>query len=316
MNPALAQWQHAVALKKTLVRQDAVVRAALEQTKSHGHFSDWLSVVESLPALTAMQTELNEDVVRVSGVSDAALESKLRALQPWRKGPFSLYGVDIDSEWRSNLKFSRLLAAGIDFSGKHVLDVGCGNGYFLYRMLGAGASLALGIDPSWHYFAQYLALEKLIGVQRCAYLPLTLDDFSPTDFDITLSMGMLYHRRDPLQHLAQLRDSLRSGGLLVLETLVVAGDAQTVLMPMDRYAGMRNVWFLPSPAALGHWLLRLGFIPEYIGDPIATTREEQRSTTWIDRYSLADFMNEDFSLTVEGLPPPQRLIIIARKKGA
>ena len=216
-----------------------------------------------------------------------------------------------------NLGHRRLHRWGLDAGSigpdSRVLDVGCGNGYYLYRALGAGAKMALGLDPSWHYLAQYLALERLLGTQHCAYLPLTLDDCAPTGFDLTLSMGVLYHRRDPLQHLAQLRDTLRDGGQLILETLVIDGDAQTVLVPPDRYAGMRNVWFLPSVAALHRWLARLGFAIAYSGETVATTSAEQRATDWIDRYSLADFMNADFSATIENLPPPQRVIILATK---
>ena len=311
--PALAQWQHALALKPALAAQDDAVRAALARATPHGHFADWLGIVAALPSPEAQQIELQAAAVTATGDTPPGIEAGLRALQPWRKGPFDLYGVHIDSEWRSDLKFARLLAAGVEFSGKHLLDVGCGNGYYSYRALGAGAKMALGLDPSWHYFAQFLALERLLGVQRCAYLPLTLDDCAPTGFDLTLSMGVLYHRRDPLQHLAQLRDTLRDGGQLILETLVIDGDAQTVLVPPDRYAGMRNVWFLPSIAALHRWLMRLGFAVEHSGEPVATTSAEQRATDWIDRHSLADFMNADFSATIEGLPPPQRVIIVAQK---
>ena len=311
--PALAQWQHALALKPALAAQDDAVRAALARATPHGHFADWLATVAALPSSETQQIDLQSAAVSASGDTLPNLEAGLRALQPWRKGPFDLYGVHIDSEWRSDLKFARLLAAGVDFTGKHVLDVGCGNGYYSYRALGAGAKMALGLDPSWHYFAQFLALERLLGTQRCAYLPLTLDDCAPTGFDLTLSMGVLYHRREPLQHLAQLRDTLRDGGRLVLETLIVEGDAQTVLMPPDRYAGMRNVWFLPSVAALHRWLARLGFTVEHTGVPVATTSAEQRATRWIDRHSLADFMKADFSATIEGLPPPRRVIIVALK---
>ena len=313
LTPALAQWQHTLALKPALAAQDDAVRAALARATPHGHFADWLATIAALPSPTAATIDLQSAAVSASGDTPPDLETVLRALQPWRKGPFTLYGVHIDSEWRSDLKFARLLAAGVDFSGKHVLDVGCGNGYYSYRALGAGAKMALGLDPSWHYLAQYLALERLLGVQRCAYLPLTLDDCAPSGFDLTLSMGVLYHRRDPLQHLAQLRDTLRDGGQLILETLVIDGDAQTVLMPLDRYAGMRNVWFLPSVAALHRWLARLGFTVEHTGVPVATTSAEQRATRWIDRHSLADFMKADFSATIEGLPPPRRVIIVALK---
>lgn len=313
-SPALAQWQHALAEKPALAAADETVRAALAATRPHGQFTDWLAAVHALPHDPAATIELNTAAVRASSITAPSPEAGLRTLMPWRKGPFDLYGVHIDSEWRSDNKFARLLAAGVDFTGKHILDVGCGNGYFLYRMLGAGARFALGLDPSWHYFAQYLALEKLLGPQHCAYLPLTLDDIAPRDFDLTLSMGVLYHRREPLQHLAQLRDTLRPDGRLILETLVVDGDATTVLMPPERYAGMRNVWFLPSMAALTRWLHRLGLDLEYSGTPVPTSSAEQRKTTWSTDCSLADFMQPDFSATIEGLPPPQRVILIARKK--
>lgn len=63
-------------------------------------------------------------------------------------------------------------------------------------------------------------------------------------------MGVLYHRRSPLEHLWQLKDQLVQDGELVLETLVVEGDENTVLVPGDRYAQMRNVYFIPSALAL------------------------------------------------------------------
>ena len=313
-SPILRQWQRALAHYPRLMHLDASFQTHIAASKPHGQFARWLALIADLPAGDRKNSDLSNSVITATNAPVQTLAGNLRELMPWRKGPFSLNGVYIDSEWRSDHKFSRLLAAGVDFRDKNILDVGCGNGYFLYRMLGMGARFALGIDPSWHYFAQYLALDKILAVPHCAFLPLTLDGFSPGGFDITLSMGVLYHRRDPLQHLTQLRDTLRPGGLLVVETLTVAGDAQSVLMPAERYAGMRNVWFLPSAAALSRWLQRLGFAIESCGTPVSTTRAEQRSTAWSTGPSLADFMQPDFTATIENLPPPQRLIITARRK--
>lgn len=36
------------------------------------------------------------------------LNSILEQLKPWRKGPFSLYGINIDTEWRSDWKWDRV----------------------------------------------------------------------------------------------------------------------------------------------------------------------------------------------------------------
>ena len=56
-------------------------------------------------------------------------------------------------------------------------------------------------------------------------------------------MGVLYHRRSPIDHLLELKGCLQTGGELVLETLVIDGGLGEVLVPENRYAKMRNVWF-------------------------------------------------------------------------
>lgn len=315
------EWENILLLKPELEPFSAQMAKLTETCSYHGEFPRWLQAVHDLPRIPTDYLALNQATVSVAGERGeseavaAALFSSFQQLMPWRKGPFSIHHLLIDSEWRSDLKFQRLLDAGVDFQAKQVLDVGCGNGYFLFRILGENAACALGLDPSWLYFAQFLALQKYLSQERCVYLPFTLDDILPASFDITLSMGVLYHRRDPLQHLWQLRQTLRPGGLLILETLIVDGDGQTVFMPQSRYAGMSNVWFLPAVAALKIWLARLDFAVEYISVPVATTSVEQRRSPWINSQSLADFMLEDFSATREGLSPPKRVIILARKGG-
>lgn len=319
MNVAQQQWRHVLAAKTSLARLDDAAMACLDVAwqRRHRDFDAWLDAVAALPDGQGGTIDLTADAPRLSkalsAIEQQALTGSLQALIPWRKGPFAPCGLYLDSEWRSDWKYARLRRSGVDFHGKHVLDVGCGNGYFMLRMLGDGAALTIGVDPSWHYFAQFLALQKLYMAQQMAYLPLTLDDVLPDEMDITLSMGVLYHRRDPLQHLWQLRETLRPGGHMVVETLVVSGDAQTVYLPPGRYAGMNNVWFLPSPAALCAWLVRLGLDVVYCSAAVATTAAEQRRTAWMPRHSLDDFMQPDYQATKEGLPAPQRVLIVAQK---
>jgi tRNA (mo5U34)-methyltransferase len=65
----------------------------------------------------------------------------LEALRPWKKGPLSLFGVGIDTEWRSDWKWARLAPELDPLAGKVVADVGCANGYFMYRMLAENPKL-------------------------------------------------------------------------------------------------------------------------------------------------------------------------------
>ncbi|TKI08250.1 tRNA 5-methoxyuridine(34)/uridine 5-oxyacetic acid(34) synthase CmoB [Martelella alba] len=291
------------------------------QATPHGRYSQWFNAVERLPALTPARLDLScgVDAQSETPLTDGrreGMEALLRQLMPWRKGPFSLYGIEIDTEWRSDWKWQRLLPHIQPLSGRRVLDVGCGSGYHLWRMVGAGAQLAVGIDPTPLFLCQFESVRKLLGNdQRAHLLPLGIEQLPElAAFDTVFSMGVLYHRRSPLDHLLQLKAQLTAGGELVLETLVVEGDSRQVLLPGERYARMRNVYFIPSAAALMDWLAKCGFAQIRLADTTATSLDEQRRTSWMTNESLADFLDpDDPRKTVEGYPAPLRAIITASK---
>ncbi len=294
--------------------------AAWQREALHGHFKNWDRSVEHLPALMPETLDLLHSVTADSSQLSArqreGIEKLLRNLMPWRKGPFSLYGVSIDTEWRSDWKWERVLPHISPLAGRTVLDVGCGSGYHMWRMLGAGAQLVVGIDPMQLFLCQFEAVRKLLGNdQRAHLLPLGIEQLPELKaFDTVFSMGVLYHRRSPLDHLFQLKNQLVSGGELVLETLVVEGDDQQVLVPGERYAQMRNVYFIPSTGALKNWLEKCGFVDVRIADYSLTSTEEQRRTSWMTSESLAEFLDpNDPTKTVEGYPAPLRAVLVATK---
>jgi len=198
------------------------------------------------------------------------------------------------------------------------LDVGCGSGYHCWRMLGEEAFHVIGIDPNFLFLMQFEALKKYCGPNAPIHLlPLRMEDLPKQleAFDTTFSMGILYHRRSPIDHLISLKGTLKTGGELVLETLVCEGGPGFSLMPEDRYAMMRNVWFIPSIPTLTFWLKRAGFENICCIESNQTTVEEQRSTDWMKYQSLKDFLDpKDKNKTIEGYPPPIRATFIANKK--
>lgn len=295
--------------------------ATWQREAVHGQIKQWTSAINYLPELKPHQLDLLNGVIATSEEPLSAgeltrIETHLRNLMPWRKGPFSLYGLDINTEWRSDWKWDRVLPHLSDLRGRTILDVGCGSGYHMWRMIGAGAKFAVGIDPTQLFLHQFEAVRKLLGDDRRAHLlPLGIEQLPALNaFDTVFSMGVLYHRRSPLEHLWQLKDQLVQNGELVLETLVVEGDENTVLVPGDRYAQMRNVYFIPSAAALKNWLEKCGFVDVRVVDVNTTTVEEQRRTDWMITESLAEFLDpNDSSKTIEGYPAPVRAVLIARK---
>jgi len=290
-------------------------------TGKHGEFDKWCRLLAKLPHTEPSQLKL-DSLVSVGSENDIDTYTQkkilglLQQFMPWRKGPFFIHDIHLDTEWRSDWKWDRVLPHITPLDGRTVLDVGCGSGYHMWRMLGCCASRVIGIDPTQLFLIQFQAIKHFIPHEHIHFLPLGIEQMQPLNaFDTVFSMGVLYHRKDPIQFLSQLKHQLRPGGELVLETLVVDGDEQTVLMAGERYAQMRNVWFLPSTAALSLWLTRLGFENIKVVDNNQTTTDEQRSTAWMEGQSLQDFLDpKDPTRTIEGYPAPQRAVIVATRK--
>ncbi|MDH3716306.1 MAG: tRNA 5-methoxyuridine(34)/uridine 5-oxyacetic acid(34) synthase CmoB [Gammaproteobacteria bacterium] len=270
------------------------------QDDAHGDFGRWRQTLEELQAI---------------GTEDPKnLRRLLLSLAPWRKGPFEIAGVKIDAEWRSDIKWNRLRTRIAPLQGRAVLDVGCGNGYYALQMRAAGARAVIGIDPTLLYVLQFQAVEHFLHAGSVFVLPLRLNELPgpARAFDTTFSMGVLYHQRSPLDHLRQLKQTLRPGGQLVIETIFIPGEESYACTPSDRYARMRNVWLLPTIAELTTWLRRSGFVDIEIVDQSLTTTDEQRSTEWMTFESLREALNpDDPERTIEGWPAPRRVVAVA-----
>ena len=267
--------------------------------KTHGDWKRWNAAIEALPD--------------ARGDSDR-LRELLMGLHPWRKGPLTLGSVEIDTEWRSDWKWARLKDAIAPLDGRRVLDVGSGNGYYALMMREAGAAMVIGVDPTLLFAMQFQAINVFAQDPAIYILPLRLEETPPANnaFDTTFSMGVLYHQREPRDHLRRLQSTLRPGGQLVLETLYLPGDDMRAETPNDRYARMRNVWSLPTVPMLAKWLEETGYSNIEIVDQAMTTTEEQRSTAWMRFESLREALDpDDPTKTVEGWPAPHRVIITA-----
>ena len=306
-------------LEPWLDTMEQQIESGLDSVR-HGDLPRWQKALSELPEIGVDEVDLNASAITVKGQQlrdekqRSGLKDLLQQLMPWRKGPYRIHDIDINTEWHSDWKWDRLKDHILPLQGKTILDVGCGNGYHGWRMLGEQAKLVIGIDPSPLFVMQYQAIRHFTGDYPLYVLPLGIEHVPDNlyAFDTVFSMGVLYHRRSPIDHLLQLKKCLQPGGQLVLETLVIDGDKNQSLLPENRYAKMRNVWFIPSADAICHWLKRCGFTEISLVDINKTSVEEQRTTEWMPYESLIDFLNpDDHSQTIEGYPAPMRAVFTA-----
>lgn len=273
---------------------------------------------EALNALPLIDAEVTlSDTVKLSckqAVDTEAIEKAARLMMPWRKGPFDLFGLFIDTEWQSNLKYN-FLRPHFDLHGKKVADIGCNNGYYMFRFLEDTPAKIVGFDPSAVFKSQFDLINRyvksdivyeLLGVE---HLP-----FYEEKFDVIFCLGVLYHRSDPIAMLKALRQGLEEGGEVYLDTFIIEGDEPVALCPQESYSKITNVYFVPTLKALENWCFRAGFKSFEVLGTVLTTSEEQRKTDWIESQSLEDFLDPDDSTkTIEGYPAPKRGYIRIKK---
>jgi len=286
--------------------------------KNRGDVWKWKEALKRLPAVS--EHGFSVDDGRLCFQSEVPIDQELlMSFHPWRKGPFSIGQTFIDTEWRSDWKWERI-APNLELNGKTVLDIGCGNGYYLWRMLNAGAQWVLGVDPYIPYVMQFECMRHFGGaLDRAQILPIGVESLPRVApcFDVVFSMGVLYHQKSPLEHLVHCRNLIINEGEFILETIVLPESYNKVtdcLVPEGRYAKMKNVNFLPSVPMLVSWLKKVRFKSVEVLDLAQTSLDEQRSSDWMTFESLPDFLDKnDQSLTIEGLPAPWRVVIKATK---
>ncbi len=278
-------------------------------------------IVSQLSMNKAKFTDFTGDTVKIGEPDEIPLkdQEKLKAglmeLWPWRKGPFEIFGINIDTEWQSNLKWDRIKNIISPLYRRHILDIGSSNGYYMFRMLEQNPAFLLGIEPYSVFYYQFKVLNSMANQEKIHTLPIRFEEmYIPgKKFNTVFCMGILYHRISPVEFLKNIRLVMAADGELVLETMILKGNEHICLYPAGRYAKMQNVYFLPTIPVLQSWLKKAGFSTSLCIDITKTTEQEQRRTDWVKTESLNDFLDPlDKNKTIEGYQAPVRAVIIAK----
>lgn len=255
-----------------------------------------------------------DDNGKFSDEEKLLIEQTAKLLKPWRKGPFQIGRLKIDSEWQSNIKYN-LLRPYFNLKDKIVADVGCNNGYYMFRMLEDKPKKLVGFDPGVNFNVQFDFINHFIKSDiKYELLGIEHLEFYEHKFDFIFMLGVLYHRSDPISSLKSLYKSLNKGGEIIVDSFMIDGDDEVCLTPHERYAKIPNIYFIPTVNCFKNWLNRAGFTDIELLEITKTDDKEQRVTPWTNEQSLNDFLDpNDLSKTVEGYPAPKRAYLKARK---
>ena len=307
-------------------RRDELVRIRTEkkdwvnQTKKG--FLRFREPSESVRHLRASLCDFSGDIVQIGRENDISPEERnkvfkvMRSFMPWRKGPFNVFGIDIDAEWRSERKWNRLLPEIPSLKNKIVADIGCNNGYYMFRMAHYQPKLVLGFEPYVQHFYTFRTLNGFAAQENLAIDLLGVEhiELFPECFDVIFLLGIIYHRPSPLDTLRDIFTALKPGGTLLLESQAIPGNEPIALFPEKTYAKVPGSWFIPTGTCLAHWLARTGYSDIQLFNSHPMSPEEQRRTEWMNFESYEDFIDKESSeLTIERYPAPWRVFLKAIK---
>ncbi len=305
-------------------KRDAIlkVRQERQQRLFDTRIQPYYQAVKAVQNLQSDQFSFSEAVIKV-GTRDALspeqqqqLNQSLNAFCPWKKGPFELFGTLIDAEWRSDWKWERILTHISSLKNRKIADIGCHNGYFMFRMVAQEPDYVIGFEPYGKHFWNFQLIQNIVQQKMLRFELLGVEqiDLYPNFFDTIFCLGILYHQTDPVSLLRKMYTALAPKGEIVIDCQGIPGDLPVALTPRKRYANARGIWFLPTQSCLEHWIIRAGFsqIRCFFAEPLST--QEQRRTSWANIDSLQEFLDsKNPTLTIEGYPAPWRYYVIARK---
>ena len=241
-----------------LIKGDLIKETEIILSQKNGNISKWEKSLESIKQYGTGKVRFIDPYIQIDNSTAKDAIDSFFDLRPWRKGPYQIGDIYIDSEWNGSLKWKRLESIFHLIKDKEVLDIGSGNGYFSFLLSLFGAKHVLAIEPFLLFNYQFHAINSLIEEPlNITMAPLRLEQLSnQKEFDLIFSMGVLYHQKNHLSHLSKIKNLLKPDGYFLLETLIVDGKNE-LIVPKDRYAKMRNVFNIPSIDVLRHGLQKL-----------------------------------------------------------
>ncbi|MCE5328556.1 MAG: class I SAM-dependent methyltransferase [Planctomycetaceae bacterium] len=145
----------------------------------------------------------------------------------------------------------------VDLRDKEIIEIGCGDGFFLHQLCADGRNRGLGFDPAYVPRADF---------EECSFLRFRREYFTaasgPQRADIVCCRQVLEHVSDPLAFLDELRQNVHRGDGTPL--FIEVPNALATIKGLNVWDLLyeHRSYFLPE--TLARLLIRAGFSPAVI----------------------------------------------------
>lgn len=169
----------------------------------------------------------------------AAVRQAIASFGNWYHQIELVPGVHTPGVHPSVQELGRLDHVGLpkDCRGLRVLDIGCRDGFFSFEMERRGADV-VSCDYASPQATGFPIAARILD-SRLQYRVRNVYNLRPEDdglFDIVLFLGLLYHLRNPMLAIDQVRSVLKPGGLLFVTTHLVADpDLRDTKLPVWQF---------------------------------------------------------------------------------
>ena len=157
-------WDQWYDVLETLVKDK---RAYIDSAR--GNFEKFKYVVKDLPEICPRTVDLSSKTVSIGQADQLLPDEKDRLynglvnLSPWRKGPFDFFGVHVDSEWQSWMKWERLVPHLPNLKNRKILDIGSATGRHVLHLQRLGYDItAMDISDACGKLMHEMGIDKVI----------------------------------------------------------------------------------------------------------------------------------------------------------
>ena len=107
-------------------KEECLRKSLMAFNIKNGNVPKWTDALNKLNATKKGELGLKDPYISIKNIGSSSenIETNLKQLLPWRKGPFILNDLRLESEWVGDLKWQRIKNKIKPLKNKRVLDVG------------------------------------------------------------------------------------------------------------------------------------------------------------------------------------------------